>query len=57
MNQRKAKLEAQLADPKLYEGPTSDMKALILKKEAVNQELEVTEAEWLEAEAALEETK
>ncbi|MEP3112882.1 ABC-F family ATP-binding cassette domain-containing protein [Nisaea sp.] len=56
LNQRKAKLEAQLADPKLYEGPTSDMKALILKKEAVNQELEAVEAEWLEAEAALEET-
>ena len=56
LNQRKAKLEAELADPKLYEGPTADMKAVVLKKESVDKELEVAEAAWLEAEAALEAT-
>jgi len=51
---RKDKLEQELADPKIYEGPTADLKQLILKKEAVDREIESAEAEWLEAEAALE---
>ncbi|WP_292879249.1 ribosomal protection-like ABC-F family protein [Nisaea sp.] len=53
--ERKAKLEQQLADPKIYEGPTADLKQVILKKEAVDREIESAEAEWLEAESALEE--
>ncbi|WP_193180819.1 ABC-F family ATP-binding cassette domain-containing protein [Nisaea sediminum] len=53
--ERKAKLEQQLADPKIYEGPTADLKQVILKKEAVDREIESVEAEWLEAESALEE--
>lgn len=55
LSQRKAKLEEQLADPKIYEGPTADLKAVILKKEVVDREIESAEAEWLDAESALEE--
>ncbi|UUX50054.1 ATP-binding cassette domain-containing protein [Nisaea acidiphila] len=55
LTQRKAQLEERLADPKIYEGPTADLKEVILKKEAVDREIESAEAEWLEAESALEE--
>ncbi|WP_420405073.1 ATP-binding cassette domain-containing protein [Nisaea sp.] len=54
LSERKAKLEERLADPKIYEGPTADLKQMILKKESVDREIESVEAEWLEAEAALE---
>jgi len=47
LNERKAALEAQLADPAAYRDPAA-LKALLLDQAYVAKELEQVEAEWLE---------
>ncbi len=52
--QEKEKLEAKLADPKVYEGPSDKLQALQIKLGEINNQLEEAEMEWLEAAEALE---
>ena len=44
----------KLADPKTYELPTAELRALILKKEAMDKDVAKAEAAWLKAAEALE---
>lgn len=48
------RVDARLADPAIYGGPTADLKSLILKKEGIVRRIEEAEADWLTAEEALE---
>jgi ATP-binding cassette subfamily F protein 3 len=52
----KAKLEAKLADPDVYNGPTRDLMALQLKFGEVKKMIAAAEETWLETQAAIEQT-
>ncbi|SNS76386.1 ATP-binding cassette, subfamily F, member 3 [Noviherbaspirillum humi] len=55
LNQRKAEIDARLADPAIYEdGAKEELKSLILDQAYVAKELEQLETEWLEQQDALE---
>jgi ATP-binding cassette, subfamily F, member 3 len=47
LNERKAAIEAKLADPAIYQDPAA-LKAALLDQAYVAKELEQTESEWLE---------
>jgi ATP-binding cassette subfamily F protein 3 len=47
-------VEAQLADPALYEGPVSRVEELQIKRSEILEAQERAEALWLAAEEALE---
>ncbi len=51
---RKAALEAKLADPEIYEGPTAALMALQVKLAETGRALEAAETAWLDAQAAFE---
>ncbi|MBB4286344.1 ABC-F family ATP-binding cassette domain-containing protein [Roseospira goensis] len=50
----KARLEAALADPALYQGPAERLTALQKDLGAVGRRIEAAEARWMEAQEALE---
>jgi ATP-binding cassette subfamily F protein 3 len=50
----KARLEARMADPKLYEGPAERLTALQKDLGAVTKKLEAAEIRWMEAQETLE---
>lgn len=50
----KKQLEAKLADPNAYNGSTRDVMALQLKHSELKEALSAAEAEWLQAQEALE---
>lgn len=52
--EQKKKLEARLADPKIYNGSTSDMMKLQVEHAEVKEAMDEAEAAWLEAQEALE---
>ncbi len=52
---RKQALEAELAKPEVYDGPTAALQDLQLEHGAIKQAIAEAEAAWLEAQAALEE--
>ena len=52
-----AKIDAQLEDPKIYNGPADRMIALGKDKARYSAELEATEEKWLELSAQLEEVE
>jgi ATP-binding cassette subfamily F protein 3 len=54
LSAQKEKLEAKLADPKIYEGPSDDLQKLQIELGSLNQKLEEAEMAWLEAAEALE---
>ena len=54
LNKKKAKLEARLADPALYNGPPADVAALRKTMAGLNQALAAAEADWMAASEALE---
>ena len=54
LEQKRAELEAQLADPKIYNGSTSDLMALQVKHAEIKESIAGAESEWLEAQEALE---
>ncbi|MEX0697747.1 MAG: ABC-F family ATP-binding cassette domain-containing protein [Dongiaceae bacterium] len=49
-----ARLEARLADPAVYGGPTADLMALQVKFGEVRKKIAAAEDAWLEAQAALD---
>ncbi|NVK17601.1 MAG: ABC-F family ATP-binding cassette domain-containing protein [Methylocystaceae bacterium] len=51
----KEKLEAKMADPKIYEGPSDKLQDLQIKLGEINNKLEEAEIAWLEAAEMLEE--
>ncbi|MNL68511.1 hypothetical protein D3C87_1932470 [compost metagenome] len=51
------KIEAQLADPKVYDGPPDRLIALGKDKARFGAELEALEESWLEHSAELEEAE
>ncbi|KAA5603898.1 ABC-F family ATP-binding cassette domain-containing protein [Roseospira marina] len=50
----KSRLEARLADPKLYDGPADRLTALQKELGTVGKTLEAAETRWMEAQEALE---
>jgi ATP-binding cassette subfamily F protein 3 len=52
--QRRAQLEARLADPAVYGGPTAELMQLQLKFGEIKKAIAAAEESWLEAQAALE---
>ena len=55
LSQKKQVLEAKLAEPETYNGPTAVLQELQLEHGALKQAIEEAEQAWLEAQAALEE--
>ncbi|MDJ0610662.1 MAG: ABC-F family ATP-binding cassette domain-containing protein [Kiloniellales bacterium] len=55
LSQKKQALEAKLAEPETYNGPTAALQELQLEHGALKQAIEEAEQAWLEAQAALEE--
>ncbi len=55
LNQKKAKLEARLADPEIYNGSTRKLMALQLEFGEIKTALAQAETVWIEAQAAVEE--
>ncbi len=51
---RKAALEAKLADPEVYQGPTRELMQLQLRFGEIKKEIARAEEAWLEAQAALQ---
>lgn len=51
---QKNALEAKLADPRLYDGPTDKVSALQIELGEVVKQLEETELAWLEVSEAYE---
>jgi ATP-binding cassette subfamily F protein 3 len=51
---KKAELEARLADPQVYGGPTAKLQALQVRFGALKQSIAEAEEAWLAAQAALE---
>ncbi len=49
-------LHGKLADPKLYDGPANEVSALNKRAGEIDRDIGTAEAEWLEAQAALEAT-
>jgi ATP-binding cassette subfamily F protein 3 len=56
LSRKKAALEAKLADPAVYEGPTADLQALQIAFGEVKQAIAEAETDWLRAQEALERT-
>jgi ATP-binding cassette subfamily F protein 3 len=54
LNQRRVQLEARLADPAVYGGPTTELMQLQLKFGEIKKAIADAEERWLEAQAALE---
>jgi ATP-binding cassette subfamily F protein 3 len=54
LNQRRAALEARLADPAVYGGPTTELMQLQLRFGEIKKAIADAEERWLEAQAALE---
>ncbi len=54
LTKEKAKLEVTLADPATYEQPSDRLSELMKQQSDLQQQLEQAEAEWLEAEEALD---
>ncbi len=50
----KAKLDAELADPTLYQGATNTVTELLKRRDAAARRLADAEATWLEAQHAME---
>ena len=57
LEQKKADLEARLAMPKVYEGPTQALKELQIKVGDVKFDLTEAEEAWLKAQAEIENIK
>jgi ATP-binding cassette subfamily F protein 3 len=55
LDRKKAALEARLADPEVYQGPTAALQALQVEHGEIKQALTAAEAAWLDAQAAVEE--
>jgi ATP-binding cassette subfamily F protein 3 len=55
LNRQKATLEARLADPEVYEGPTAKLQDLQIRFGQVKQAISDAEEHWLELQTALEE--
>jgi ATP-binding cassette subfamily F protein 3 len=53
LQQKKAALEARLADPEVYNGPTATLMELQLRYGDLKREIETAEDAWLEAQDAL----
>ena len=51
----KARIEAKLADPEVYNGPTRDLMALQLEFGEIKKKIAAAEEAWLEAQSAIEE--
>jgi ATP-binding cassette subfamily F protein 3 len=54
LDKKKAELEARLADPEVYGGPTAKLQALQVRFGALKQSIAEAEEAWLAAQAALE---
>jgi ATP-binding cassette subfamily F protein 3 len=54
LNKKKAAMETLLADPEIYNGPTSKLMELQLRYGDLKKEIASAEDAWLEAQAALE---
>jgi ATP-binding cassette subfamily F protein 3 len=54
LQQKKAALEARLADPEVYNGPTAKLMELQLRYGDLKREIETAEDAWLETQSALE---
>ncbi len=50
----KARIETELADPAIYDGPTAAMVALLKRREAAERRLAIAETHWLAAQTALD---
>lgn len=55
LTQQKETIEAKLADPKVYEGPSDKLQDLQIQLGKITSDLEEAEMDWLEAAEALEE--
>ncbi|MCA1973601.1 MAG: ABC transporter ATP-binding protein, partial [Caenispirillum sp.] len=55
LTEKRRKVEAQLADPKLYDGPGERVAALQKELGELTRAVEETEMAWLEAQEAYEE--
>ncbi|HEY9539030.1 MAG TPA: ABC transporter ATP-binding protein, partial [Kiloniellaceae bacterium] len=55
LNRQKAALEARLADPAVYNGPTAKLQELQIKFGQAKQAIAAAEDHWLELQTALEE--
>ena len=54
LESKRATIEAKLADPAIYNGPTSDLMDLQLKHSEIKDALATAESAWMEAQEALE---
>ena len=54
LGKKKAEIEARLADPQVYGGPTAKLQALQVRFGALRQSIAEAEETWLAAQAALE---
>ena len=54
LGKERAELEARLADPQVYGGPTTELQALQVRFGALKQSIAEAEQAWLEAQAAVE---
>ncbi len=54
LDRKKAALEARLADPEVYGGPTAKLQALQVEFGAIKQALTAAEEAWLDAQSAIE---
>ena len=54
LNDAKAALEKQLADPEVYEGPTARLQDLQVKHRRIVEAIATLEDAWLEAQGAVE---
>jgi ATP-binding cassette subfamily F protein 3 len=55
LNRQLADLETRLADPEVYNGPTTKLKDLQIRFGKVKQDIAAAEDRWLELQTALEE--
>jgi len=55
LDRQKSSLEARLADPEVYEGPTAKLQELQIKFGQIKQQISDAEERWLQLQAALEE--
>jgi ATP-binding cassette subfamily F protein 3 len=53
LQQKRAALEARLADPEIYNGPTAKLMELQVRYGDLKREIETAEDAWLEAQDAL----
>ena len=51
---QKARIEAKLADPTIYNGPTAKLMALQVEHSNIKQAIAKAEETWLETQGALE---